>query len=203
MDKPPYAYEMLIAEQTEEDGIRKDMGRRLKENAVYHAFREPQRKHTNIAANDPRLTPIASEADYRALLATDKYTRPPTAQEIEDQRVSEVNYLNTQIDNAVKKVRLAAASDLPFQSDAYHLKEEQAKAWDGTGEAPQMLQAVADRFGMTPIMARDLIIEKGEQWRKLLDDTETLRERGYSLAQKNDVEGVEVVITQIEVLGEN
>ncbi len=198
-----YAYEMLIAEITEEDGIRSDMGRRLKENAVYQAFREPQRKHTNIAANDPRLTPIASEADYRALLATDKYTRPPTAQEIEDQRVSEVNYLNTQIDNAVKKVRLAAASDLPFQSDAYHLKEEQAKAWDGTGEVPQMIQAVADRFGVSALMARDLIIEKGEEWRELLDDTETLRERGYALAQQNDVDGVTAIVVKIEAPNED
>ncbi|MGH1373787.1 MAG: hypothetical protein ACRBBW_17225, partial [Cellvibrionaceae bacterium] len=191
-----YAYEMLIAAQTEEDGIRADMGR-TSVDGLYQVFREPQRKHTNIAANDPRLTPIASEADYRALLATGKYTRPPTAQEIEDQRVSEVNYLNTQIDNAVKKVRLAAASDLPFQSDAYHLKEEQAKAWDGTGEAPQMIQAVADRFEMSPLMARDTVIEKGKQWRKLLDDTETLRERGYALAQQNDVDGVTAIVGEI------
>ncbi|MGH1374455.1 MAG: hypothetical protein ACRBBW_20630, partial [Cellvibrionaceae bacterium] len=191
-----YAYEMLIAEQTEEDGIRADMGRKSVDG-LYQAFREPQRKHTNIEANDPRLTPIATRTDYEALLATDKYTRPPTAQEIEDQRVSEVNYLNTQIDNAVKKVRLAAASDLPFQSDAYHLKEEQAKAWDGTGEAPQMIQAVADRFEMSPLMARDTVIEKGKQWRKLLDDTETLRERGYALALQNDVDGVMGIVKEI------
>lgn len=201
-----YAYEIAVADLTEVEQARASKLGRVDnpDNPAWWTFRASFLVQTGIAANDERLTPVAATLEeWRTYVNTpgSKYTPHPTAEELAAEAAALKASMKQRVDDAVSHARQRVGTHLPFQTKAYELKLEEAQAWDGTGETPELLAAVADRFGITGIEAKTFILDTAAQYVTLLTETEKLREAGYKASDNSDESALVTVITTLNSIG--
>lgn len=201
-----YAFEVLLTDLTAEERARGSKLGRVDnpDNPEWRTFRATFLDQMGMAANDPRLVPVANDLEeWRTYVNTpgSKYTPMPTAEEIAAEAEQLTESMMHRVEQAVERKRREIGTDLPFQTKAYELKLEEAQAWDGTGDTPPLLAAVANRFDITGPEAKQFILDTAEQYVALLAATESLREAGYLAADNHDETALLAVIDQINSIG--
>lgn len=128
------------------------------------------------------------------------WTPLPTEQELEQRVMSSIKSKYQRIDREVTAARQRVGSDLPFQTKAYELKLQEANGWDGVNDVPDSIQTVADRFEITAIDAKSLIIQKAAEFIDKLGHTEKLREQGYTFAKEGNISSYEIIISELKAI---
>ncbi len=185
-------------------------GRRSSTDDSVITFSDNMRAAMGMAANDPRLTVVANTLpEWQVYVNTpgSKYTPFPTAEQLEQQRQSEVQQMRQRIDQAVERSTDKYMKKLRGQEARYGVKLEDAQHGIETGEFRRTVTAALTRWNADhPGQQTDelgicqILIAMREQYHHVARAQEAAREEGYAAAVSEDVDGVQAAIDEIDGL---
>ena len=168
---------------------------RKSQNGLKRTVRTSLLQLASIQISDiPLANYIATNAnEYRAYLDVDSngYKYIPTAEELAMQEEQLKGQYYVMLDKEINRVRSLHGAPLFFQETAYLRKGEKAKAWDGIGSPPSCVAAVAARFGITPLQAKQIMLQAENDMYDKLDMTEDLRDLAKGDIERGDYSAFE------------
>lgn len=117
------------------------------------------------------------------------------------------------IEQLVEKTRSIMFSVGIYASDGYKKFHEEAKAWDGTGEAPKRMTQLSNYMEITPIQARDYVLAKNQEIDTIFFDTDDVKftakkeinslSEGFTQEQIKSVVDKYIVIFEVMITNAN
>lgn len=201
------AYELLISNLPEDELGFAD-GKRVSVDGLKVTFDSYQRTFLSSLAQSRAVQIAANQHDWRNLVnSVGEWRSPPTAEELEQQRQSDIEHMKHKIDLAVEISTDKYVKRLRGQEARYNVKVEDAEHGIVTGEFRRTVTAAMVRWNMDhPDNKKDelgmchFLVSMRDQYHNIARKQEAAREEGYAAAIDGDSDGVQDAINEIESL---